>query len=252
VPRFAANIDWLFTERPYLDRIAAAVDAGFGAVEMRDPYAHDPNALRAALDAHGLAVALMSAPAGDWAGDERGLASLPGRIQDHQASIRKALDYAAVLRPECIHVMAGISRGPWARSTYGANLSRACEMGPDQLFTIEPINARDLPGYHLCETTDARTVIDAVGRGNLGLQLDLYHCQITEGDVTRRIEALAPLIRHVQIASIPDRAEPDRGELALGHMLEVLERVGYAGWIGAEYRPAARTEDGLGWLQRFA
>ena len=252
MPRFAANLTMMFTERPFLERFAAARAAGFEAVEFLFPYAHEAAEIRAALDETGLALALMNTPPGDWEGGERGLASLPGRVPDFVASIRQALAYAEVLRPERIHVMAGISRGPWARSIYAANLSRACEMAPQQQFTIEPINARDMPGYHLVETQDARTVIDAVGKGNLGLQLDLYHLQITEGDVTRRIEALSPLIRHVQIASVPERHEPDGGELSLGHLLGVLDRIGYTGWIGCEYRPAGETEAGLEWFAPWA
>ncbi len=252
MPRFAANLSFMFAERPFLERFAAAAEAGFEAVEFMSPYAHSADAIRAELDAHGLTVALMNTPAGDWEGGERGLASLPGRVPDFVASIKETLAYATVLRPERIHVMAGVSRGPWARSIYVANLSRACEMGPQQQFTIEPINPRDMPGYHLTETQDARTVIDAVGKGNLGLQLDLYHCQITEGDITRRVEALSPLIRHVQIAGVPDRGEPDRGELSLPHLLEVLDRIGYTGWIGCEYHPAAGTEAGLGWFAPYA
>lgn len=248
MPRFAANLTFMFAERPFLERFGAARAAGFDAVEFQFPYDHPPETVRAELDTHGLALALMNTPAGDWEAGERGLASLPGRVPDFVASVKETLRYAEVLRPERIHVMAGISRGPWARSIYVANLSRACEMAPQQQFTIEPINARDMPGYHLAETQDARTVIDAVGKGNLGLQLDIYHLQITEGDITRRIEALSPLIRHVQIAGVPDRSEPDRGELALGHVFAVLDRIGYAGWIGCEYRPAEGTEAGLGWL----
>ncbi len=247
--RFAATLDRLFAERPFLERFAAAAAAGFEAVEIAEPYDHEPEAIRAELDRTGLRVALMGTPPGDTAAGERGLASLPGRVHDFQASIRRAIVYAKALRPERIHVPAGISRGPWARSIYVANLSRACEMAPEHIFAIEPINARDLPGYHLTGTADARAVIDAVGKPNLGLTLDLYHCQISEGDVTRRIEALAPLLVHVQVAGVPDGAEPDRGELSLHHCLEVLERVGYRGWIGCDYHPAGRTEDGLGWFE---
>ncbi|MGF1445039.1 MAG: hydroxypyruvate isomerase family protein [Pikeienuella sp.] len=248
MPRFAANLTTMFTDRPFLERFEAAAAAGFSAVELLLPYDHPPEVIRTELDTHDLALALMNTPAGDWQAGERGLASLPGRVPDFVASMKMALEYAAILKPACIHVMAGVSRGPWARTIYVSNLSRACDMAPDQQFAIEPINARDMPGYHLVETQDARTVIDAVRKPNLGLQLDLYHCQISEGDLTRRIETLGPLIRHVQIAGVPDRGEPDRGELALGHLLEVLDRVGFDGWIGCEYWPAGRTEDGLGWF----
>jgi hydroxypyruvate isomerase len=250
MPRFAAAIDSLFAELPFLERIAAAAEAGFGAVELADPYGHPPEEIAAALAEARMEVAMIATPPGDVAAGERGLASLPGRVPDFEAGVRRALDYAAHLRPWHVHVLAGVSRGPWARSIYVANLRRACEMARGQSFTIEPMNLRDAPGYHLVETADARTVMDAVGVRNLGLQLNLYHCQIAEGDVTRRIEALAPVLRHVRIAGVPEGAEPDRGELALDHVLGVLERVGYRGWIGCAYRPAGRTEDGLGWLAR--
>lgn len=245
MPRFAANIDWLFTERPFLDRIPAAAAAGFGAVEILNPYAHDPQALRDALDAAELGLALINTPAGDQAAGERGTAALANRFA---ADLDRALRTAEVLRPEAIHIMAGIAGGQAARETYCANLAMATAAAPDRRFTIEPINGRDIAGYHLSRTDDAARVIAAVGASNLGLQLDLYHLQISEGDLTRRIAALAPLIVHVQIAGVPDRGEPDRGETSLMHLMATLDAADYRGWVGAEYRPAAGTEDGLGWL----
>lgn len=246
--RFAANLGWLFTEVPMLERPARAAAAGFGAVELPDVYAHDLDALDRAVRAAGLSVASMDTPEGDREKGERGLASIPGRVPDFEASVRRALDAAEVLEPEVIHIPAGISRGPWARSIYIANLKRACEMAPERRFAIEPMNRRDCPGYHLSDSTDAQAVIGTVGAKNLALQLDLYHLQAGEGDVTRRLEALSPVLAHVQVAGCPKRNEPDRGELWFAHLLSALDRVGYAGWIGAEYRPSGRTEDSLAWL----
>lgn len=248
MPRFAANLDLLFCERPLPERFAAAAAAGFEAVEILRPYDHPPEALAAALAEGELTAALINTPAGDWEAGERGFAAVPGAEARFAEGLDRALACARALGARRVHLMAGIAEGDAARRTYVENLRRACAAAPEQIFTLEPINSRDMPGYHLNRTDDARQVIEAVGAGNLRLQLDLYHAQIMEGDLTRRIEALAPLIGHVQIAGVPDRHEPDRGELALGHLLETLDRVGYDGFIGCEYRPAGRTEDGLGWF----
>ncbi|MEE9194628.1 MAG: TIM barrel protein, partial [Alphaproteobacteria bacterium] len=206
--------------------------------------------IRGALDRNGLALALYNAPPGDWEAGERGLAALAGREAEFRDSIARALDFAAVLRPGRIHVMAGIAEGLEARAVYIANLAHAAEAAGDQQLCIEPINNRDMPGYHLNNSTDAVAVLDAVGAANLGLQFDLYHAQITEGDLTRRLEALMPRIAHIQIAGVPDRHEPDTGEVNYPHLFGVLDRLGYGGFVGCEYRPAGRTEDGLGWFAR--
>lgn len=251
LPRFSADLGLLFGEWPMLDRFAAAADAGFSAVEIPDPYAEDPEALARAAERAGLAIAAIDAPHGNTAAGERGLASIPGRGAAFESSVRKALRVAEVLDAQTIHVPAGVSRGPWARLIFIANLKRACEMAPHRTVTISPGNRRDLPGYHLVETADAQTVLSAVGAKNLAMTLDIYHTQVAEGDVTRRIEAMAGRLAHVRIAGVPDRCEPDRGELSLAHVLSVLERVGYSGWIGCAYRPAGRTVDGLGWMAPY-
>jgi hydroxypyruvate isomerase len=248
MPRFAANLTMMFTERAFPERFAAAAAAGFEAVEFLFPYAEAPDAIRECLTAADLDLALFNTPAGDWDGGERGLAAVPGAEARFEQAFARALEYAQVLRPERLHVVAGIASGAEARRTYVANLRRAEAAAGDQVLTIEPVNARDIPGFHLANTADALRVIEAVGAENLKLQLDLYHLQISEGDLTRRIEALAPVIGHVQIAGVPDRHEPDLGETALRHLLDVLDSVGYRGWIGCEYHPAGLTEDGLGWF----
>ena len=249
MPRFAANLSMMFTERPFLARFEAAAAAGFGAVEFLFPYSHPAADIRAALDRSGLELALFNTPPGDWEAGERGLAALAGREAEFRDSIALAMDYAAVLQPGRIHVMAGLAEGAAARAVYLANLAHAAEAAAGQGLCIEPINSRDMPGYHLNNSTDALSVLDAVGAANLGLQFDLYHAQITEGDLTRRLEALMARIVHIQVAGVPERHEPDTGEVDFGHLFGVLDRLGYAGYVGCEYRPKGRTEDGLGWFR---
>jgi hydroxypyruvate isomerase len=251
MPRFAANLTMMFCEVPFLERFGAAWRAGFRAVEGQFPYAHDPAEIRARLDEHGLKLVLFNAPPGDREAGERGVAAVPGMEARFAEYLERALHYAEALRPPNIHIMAGIVQGPPARATFIDNLRRACARAPEQGFVIEPINARDLPGYHLSTTDDARAVIDEVGAPNLRLQLDLYHCQIMEGDLTRRIEALQPLIGHVQIAGVPERHEPDQGEFDFPHLMRTLDRVGFAGWVGCEYHPAGATEAGLDWFAPY-
>ena len=250
MPRFAAHLSMMFTEHPFMARFDAAAAAGFEAVEFRFPYGHPAAEIRGALDRNGLTLALYNAPAGDWEAGERGLAALAGREAEFRDSIARALDTAAVLQPHRIHIMAGLAEGAAAREVYIANLGRAAEMAGAQGLTIEPINRRDMPGYHLSTSDDAVAVLDAVGAANLGLQFDLYHAQITEGDLTRRLERLMPRIAHIQVAGVPDRHEPDSGEVDFAHLFGVLDGLGYEGYVGCEYRPAGRTEDGLGWFGR--
>jgi hydroxypyruvate isomerase len=249
--RFAANLTMMFNEVPFLDRFGAARRAGFRGVEFLFPYEHEASEIRARLDEHGLEQALFNTPPGDWAAGERGCAAVPGMEARFAEDLERALDYAAIIRPRNIHVMAGIVQGRQSRTTYIENLRRACTRAPEQGFVIEPINYRDMPGYHLATTTDARAVIAEVGAPNLKLQFDLYHCQIMEGDLTRRIEALAPLIGHVQVAGVPERHEPDQGEIDFPHIINALNRAGYAGWAGCEYRPAGVTEAGLTWFAPY-
>ena len=250
MPRFAAHLSMMFTEHPFMARFDAAAAAGFEAVEFRFPYGHPAAEIRGALDRNGLTLALYNAPAGDWEAGERGLAALAGREAEFRDSIARALDTAAVLQPHRIHIMAGLAEGAAAREVYIANLGRAAEMAGAQGLTIEPINRRDMPGYHLSTSDDAVAVLDAVGAANLGLQFDLYHAQITEGDLTRRLERLMPRIAHIQVAGVPERHEPDSGEVDFAHLFGVLDGLGYEGYVGCEYRPAGRTEDGLGWFGR--
>jgi len=249
MPRFAANLSMMFSEHDFLDRFAAARAAGFEGVEFQFPYAHKASAIRAALDASGLAQALFNCPPGDWEAGERGMAAIPGREAEFRDSIDQALAYAEIIRPDRMHIMAGNAGGASAQATYIDNVAWAAERTPEVTFCIEPINSRDMPGYFLNRSDQAVAIIDMIGLPNLMLQFDLYHAQIMEGDLTRRLQKLIGHVGHVQIASVPDRHEPDAGELNMDYLFGLLGRLGYGGWIGCEYRPAGRTEDGLGWFR---
>ena len=250
MPRFAANLSLMFTERPFLDRFAAAAEAGFRGVEFLSPYEHDARAIRDALDAAGLEQALFNCPPGDWQAGERGMAAIPGREAEFRESFELALRYAETIRPGRLHVMAGLTSGRESRRTYIENLRWAAARAQEHMLLIEPINPRDIPGYFLGRSGEAVAVIEEVGAPNLRLQFDLYHAQIVVGDLTRRLERLMTVIGHIQIAGVPDRHEPDHGEVNFPHLFDTLDRLGYDGWVGCEYRPAGRTEDGLGWFRR--
>ena len=257
MPRLAANLSMMFNEAAFLDRFAAARQAGFDAVEFLFPYDFPAADIRRRLDDNGLALALFNMPPGDWAAGERGVASLPGRTQDFRDGVAKALDYAGALGAKLIHCMAGIVPPGvppvTAASLYAANLAWAGEqtLATGVRIVIEPINHRDMPGYFLHTQAQGAAVVEAIGRDRLGLQFDVYHCQITEGDVTRRMELFMPVIAHMQIADVPARNEPGTGEIGWGYVFRRMDELGYRGWVGCEYRPAAGTVEGLGWRKQF-
>jgi hydroxypyruvate isomerase len=256
MPRLAANLSMMFNEVPFLDRFAAAGRAGFKAVEFLFPYEFPAGELRTRLGDAGLTQALFNAPPGDWAKGERGLASLPGRQAEFRDSISKALDYATVLDCPIVHVMAGIPAGVapvTAAALYAANLAWAGEqaLAAGKKLVIEPINHRDMPGYYLNTVEQGAAIVEAIGHDRLGLQFDIYHCQVTQGDVTKRLEALFPVVAHIQIADVPARNEPGTGEIGWDFVFKRIDALGYAGWVGCEYRPAGDTVAGLAWRQRF-
>jgi hydroxypyruvate isomerase len=257
MPRFAANLSMMFTDRPFLDRFAAAEAAGFEAVEYLFPYDHEPEAIRAALDAARLEQALFNLPPGDFAAGERGIAALPGREAEFEEGLEKALHYARVIGAKRLHCMAGLigaKDDPKAfSSTYLANLALAAERAAPLGITIliEPINSRSIPGYFLNYQADGRRVIEQVGAANLRLQLDFFHCQIMEGDLAMHLRELIGVIDHVQVAGVPERHEPDIGEINYPYLFDLLDTLGYAGWVGCEYQPKGRTEDGLGWFEPY-
>ena len=252
--KFAANLSMMFTEWPFLERFQAASEAGFGAVEYLFPYEHPATEIAAQSKTHGLQQALFNVYAGDWAGGERGLASLAGREQDFQDSIEQALAYAQILACPRIHVMAGIGEATdQAQSLYVKNLRYAADKAAalDIEVLIEPINARDMPGYFLGSVGQAIDLLDRIDRPNARLQFDYYHAQITSGDVTVLMRESIDRIGHIQIASVPERHEPNTGELNYPYVLAALDAAGYDGWVGCEYRPAGGTGAGLGWLAAY-
>ena len=258
MPRFAANLSMMFNEVGFLDRFDAAARAGFKGVEFLFPYEHPAAEIRRRLDANGLTQALFNMPPGDWAKGERGLASLPGRQAEFREGVKRALDYAAALDCTLVHCMAGIvPQGVslvTAGAVYAANLAWAAERAPAAgvKLVIEPINHRDMPGYFLNTQAQGAAIVEAVGRDRLGLQFDVYHVQVTEGDITKRMEQFMPVIAHMQIADVPARNEPGTGEIGWPFVFARMDALGYQGWVGCEYRPAGETVAGLGWLKRLS
>lgn len=268
MPRFAANLSMLYNEHPFLDRFAAAAADGFTAVEYLFPYDFSAAELARQLADHGLQQVLINAPPGDWNAGERGLASLPGRQAEFRAGLQRALDYAQTLNCPRIHVMAGLVPAGADRAelqrTYEDNLAWAAQQAQaaGRTLLIEPINPRDIPGFFLNRQDEAHRIVQAIGSPHLKVQMDLYHCQIVEGDVAMKLRQYLPTGRvgHIQIAGVPQRHEPDLGELHHPYLFEVIDELsaacGWDGWVGCEYRPArgtapGATSQGLGWLRAW-
>ncbi len=264
MPRFAANLSMLYPEHDFLDRFAAAAADGFEAVEYLFPYAYEPAVLAQRLHDHGLRQVLFNAPPGDWDAGERGTACLPGREDEFRRGFEQALRYAEALDCPNVHVMAGLAPDGSDRArlqgTYEANLAWAAAAASARDVLIEPINPRDIPRFFLNRQDEAHRVVEAIGAANLKVQMDLYHCQIVEGDVAMKIRKYLPTGRvgHLQIAGVPERHEPDVGELNHDYLFDVIDEVsaacGWSGWIGCEYRPrrgaqVGGTSEGLGWLR---
>ena len=257
MPRFAANLSLMYTELPFLQRFDAAARDGFRAAEFLFPYEFPAAELAAALRASGLRQVLFNAPPGDMAAGDRGTCSLPGREDEFRAGIERAIGYAAALECPRLHLMAGVAgndaQRASQRATYVANLRWAARRLAREGITalIEPINTRDVPGYLLNTQADAHAIVAEVGEPNLEVQMDLYHCQIVEGDVATKIRRYLAGVGHMQIAGVPERHEPDTGELNYPYLLALVDELGYEGWIGCEYRPRGATRDGLGWMSRW-
>ncbi|MEM9393656.1 MAG: 2-oxo-tetronate isomerase [Pseudomonadota bacterium] len=256
--RLAANLTVLFTEHPFLDRFGAAAEAGFTAVEFLFPYDYGPDVLAQAKEAAGLEQVLFNLPPGDWEAGERGMAAVPGREKEFRDSVARALDYAEALACPRLHAMAGVlpeATNPiqsW--SVYRDNLAFAAEAAAaqDRTILIEPINTKvSMPGYALATTQAAEAILHLINAPSLGLQLDLFHMQITEGVTEERIRTLMPLVKHIQIADTPDRHEPGTGDMGFPAPLQILEDLEYQGWIGCEYTPAGSTLDGLSWAKPY-
>ncbi len=255
MPRFAANLTMLFNDVPFLERFARARAAGFAGVEYLFPYEHPASEVASALNEQGLTQALFNFPAGDWAAGERGLAARPEKQAEFEGSIETALSYADALNCKCLHVMSGLVKEGEEREAlfdhYVKNLTMAAEAAEPLGITlvVELLNSRDVPGYLIPTLEEARRAVEATGKANVGLQFDFYHVQIMQGDLAKRFEAHADLTRHIQIAGVPERFEPDVGEINYPYLFELIDRLGYEGWVGCEYKPKGRTEAGLGWFK---
>ena len=268
MPQFAANLSMMYTEHPFLDRFEAAAKDGFKAVEFLFPYAHSATEMAARLKANGLQQVLFNAPPGGmdaasadtaWTSGQRGTACLPGREKEFQSGVLLALEYAEKLDCPRIHLMAGLmpdgAGREELREVYVRNLRwaarEASQAGRD--IVIEPINTRDIPGFFLNRQTEAHAVLAEVGALNLKVQMDLYHCQIVEGDLAMNLRRYLPTgkVGHLQIAGVPERHEPDVGEINYPYLFALIDELGFDGWVGCEYRPKAGTSAGLGWLRGF-
>ncbi len=255
MPKFAANLTMMFNEVDFLDRFDAAANAGFEGVEFLFPYDYEPDLLAELLGRRGLAQVLHNLPAGDWDGGDRGIACDPNRVGEFQDGVGKAIEYALALGCPQVNCLAGIVPRSVsmqrARDTFVDNLRFAAPLLDDAgiRLLIEPINTMDIPGFLLTRTRQGRSVISEVASANLYLQHDIYHMQIMEGDLARTIEGNLDVIAHMQIADNPGRNEPGTGEIAYPFLFDLIDGLGYEGWIGCEYRPKTTTEEGLGWLR---
>lgn len=253
MPRFSANLSMLFTEVPFLDRFERAAQAGFEAVEFMFPYAHSPQEIKARLDATGLKAVLHNLPAGDWEGGDRGIACDPARVAEFRAGVARGVAYATTLGVPQLNCLAG--KAPVGaddallRRTFVDNLrfAAAALHQAGLRLLVEPINRYDIPGFYLQRTAQALSVLDEVGAPNAFVQYDIYHAQRTEGELAATLAQHLARIGHIQIADNPGRHEPGSGEINYRFLFQHLDRIGYQGWVGAEYRPASTTEAGLGW-----
>ena len=257
MPKFSANLSFLYQDLPFLDRFAAAARDGFGALEYLGPYVEPKEKVAETLKASGLQQALFNVPSGDWAAGERGIACLPDRVQEFRDGISTALDYATALGCRQVNVISGLvpqsADLEVLEKVLVDNLKYAAGRCADAgiRLLIEPINLRDIPGFFLSTTAHAERILDKVGSDNLYIQYDFYHMQIMQGDLMATFSRLQDRIAHVQIADNPGRNEPGTGEINYGFILSELDRLGYRGWVGCEYKPKAGTSEGLGWMKPY-
>ena len=259
MPKFAANLSMMYQEHAFLDRFGAAAKDGFKGVEFLFPYDFAAADIKARLDEHKLTLALFNCPPGDWTKGERGVGSLPGREVDFKQAFAQALSYADVLGNKRLHVMAGLMQPGKSRAehraTYVKNLAWAAQqLGTrDLILVIEPINTRDIPGFFLNRQDEAHAICTEVA-GMMGgvrvmVQMDFYHCQIVEGDIAMKFKKYFNGVGHIQIAGVPERHEPDIGEINHPYLFKLIDEMGYDGWVSGEYRPRAKTSDGLAWMR---
>jgi len=257
MPRLAANITYLFTELPFLERFAAAADHGFKGVEILVPYEYSPEDVAARLAAHNLECVLINTPYGEIAGGHTGLGALPGREAEFAADARQALDYAQAVGCTRIHTLAGVpddgADPARCRAVFVENLRGMAEQAAEAGITvlIEPLNTGDFPGYFLTRQDQAHAIAADVGVANVKVQMDFYHCQIMEGFLSDKMRRHIDAIGHFQISGVPGRIEPDVGELDHSYLLALVDELGFTGWVGAEYKPCAGTAAGLGWAAAY-
>jgi hydroxypyruvate isomerase len=257
MPKFNANLSMLFTEAPFLDRFAAAAESGFRGVEYLFPYAFEKDDIAERLHKNGLTQVLFNLPAGDWDAGERGIACHPDRVSEFQDGVGKAIDYAKTLGCVQVNCLAGIAPAgvepQGAQRTLAENLKFAASKLQDAGITLlaEPVNTYDIPGFFLNRSAQAISLFDEVGSPNLKLQYDIYHMQRMEGELANTIERLLPRIAHIQLADNPGRNEPGTGEINYPFLLNFIDRLGYGGWIGCEYKPRHGTKEGLGWMRAY-
>ena len=257
MPKFSANLSMLFTELPFLDRFGAAANAGFDAVEFLFPYAWTAQEIKQRLDMHGLQLVLHNLPAGDWEAGERGIACHPDRVEEFRDGVARAIDYAKALGVGQLNCLAGKAPAGVSedrlRQTFVDNLTyAAAQLKQAGLkLLIEPINSVDIPGFYLTRTTQAAAMLVEVGADNAFIQYDIYHAQRMEGELAETMQKYLPRIGHIQLADNPGRNEPGTGEINYPFLFSHLDKIGYQGWIGCEYKPATTTAAGLGWRQRL-
>jgi hydroxypyruvate isomerase len=254
--KLSANLGFMWTELPLLERIAAAARAGFKAVELHFPYDFDPAAVRATCVENGVRLLGINTPVGATPAERGGLQAIPGRETEALANIDKAFAFAHAAGGTAVHVMAGIvapEQQSAARKTFLSALRHAVQRAEETDLTVllEPLNPRDMPGYFYSRVEDARALIEEIGSPRLKLMFDAYHVGVSQGDVLMRLRANLPIVGHIQVAAVPSRAEPDEGEIDYRVLFAEFEALGYAGWIGCEYKPRSTTEAGLAWVQRL-
>jgi hydroxypyruvate isomerase len=255
MPKFAANLSMMFTELPFLDRFTAASDAGFTAVEFLFPYEYSPDAVKSRAGAAGVEVVLFNTPAGDWSAGERGIACLPGREDEFRAGVEKALSYAVPLGTKRVHAMAGIVPQGASHETCRATLIENLKFAARRLakygitVLLEAINTQDMPGFIVSTQLECYSICRAVDLPNIKMQMDLYHMQMMEGNLSKKLETYAHDCGHIQIAGCPGRNEPDTGEIRYEYLFRRMDELNYRGWVGCEYRPAAGTVNGLNWMR---
>ncbi|WP_333714716.1 hydroxypyruvate isomerase family protein [Yoonia sp.] len=250
MPKFCANLTWLFTERPFIERIGAAAEAGFDAVEVLFPYDTNAQEIVNALSLHQMPMALINCPPPNYTGGDQGWAAVPGLEARFERDFARALRYARTLGAKHLHIMSGVAEGADAKATLLRNLRCAVAEAPDQSLTIEPINSETMPGYFLSEFDLGREIVETIAAPNLRLQFDTFHAAKITGDVLGTWARMREVTAHVQVAQITDRGEPDRQAFDYPAFFDQLDAEGYSGWVSGEYKPRRTTEEGLGWIMQ--